>query len=342
MTAVDPRDPTAVADAVLGWAKGRFGGEVELAEPPSAVGAGFDSYIHLLRLRGAALPEPWRKPLVVRILPSVDRAAQASAEAVAQGWAADGGYPAPRVLKVLAPADVLGLPVQIMERAPGVTMLDALRAKPWRALSFVDQLAGLQLRLHALDPTTWPGSHDPLALVDARLRLTRRAAAHLDDPALASALERAEAMAPACASGADAVVCHGDLHPLNVMVDGTSASVIDWSDAGLGQREGDVARTALLFEVAAIAAGTRVERWVLGAAGPRLSRRHLRAYGRQAPLDRERLRRWEALHALHGWAQIAMLHAGAFDGDSSSSGDEARVPLALADWLRARFEATVT
>jgi hypothetical protein len=37
-----------------------------------------------------------------------------------------------------------------------------------------------------------------------------------------------------------------------------------------------------------------------------------------------------------------MLHAGAFEGDSSSSGEEARVPLALADWLRARFEATVT
>ena len=33
------------------------------------------------------------------------------------------------------------------------------------------------------------------------------------------------------------VVCNGDFHPLNVMVDGDRASVIDWTDAGLGPRQ---------------------------------------------------------------------------------------------------------
>ena len=69
------------------------------------------------------------------------------------------------------------------------------------------------------------------------------------------------------------MICHGDFHPLNVLVDGDDAWLIDWTDAALGPREGDVARTLLLFEVASIAAGSSVERAALSWLGPRLERR---------------------------------------------------------------------
>lgn len=337
MLDVDPRDAVAVSDAVCAWARRRFGGEVAPAEPPRSVGAGFDSYIHLLQLRGPGLPRAWAAPLVVRILPSVERMDQAREEALVQGWSADQGYDAPRVLAVLEPEELIGLPAQIMERAPGVTMVDALKARPWRAAALARQLAALQLRLHALDVTTWPGSREPSALVDARLFLPRRAAEVLDDAALSAAVRRAEGLAGACASGGQTVVCHGDFHPLNVMVDGSRAAVIDWTDAGLGPREADVARTALLFHVAALAAESRAERIALSAVGPRLAGRYLRAYRAGASIDDQQLRRWDALHALHGWAQVEMLHAGAFEGSSSSAGNEARIPRALGTWLRNRF-----
>ncbi len=342
MDVVDPRDPHAVAAAVRGWASDRFGGEVTLVGTPSSVGGGFDSYIHVVQLAGAGLPSAWRDPLVVRIVPSVDRRERAHFEASTQTWAADAGYPAPRVLAVLDPAELLGLPTQIMERVPGVTMLDALKRRPWRARAFVDQLADLQLRLHALDPSSWPPDVIPTALVEVRLSLTRRAVTELDVPALASALERAEVLVPRCFAGGERVLCHGDFHPLNVLVDGSTAHVIDWTDAGLGPREADVSRTALLFEVAAIAADNGLERTLLRAAGPRLARRYRRRYAATAPLDSGRMRCWEALHALHGWAQILMLHAGGFDGESSSAGDEARVPMALADWLHHRFDSAAS
>ena len=141
------------------------------------------------------------------------------------------------------------------------------------------------------------------------------------------------------AAGGPAVVCHGDFHPLNVMVDGTRASVIDWTDAGLGPREADVSRTFLLFHIAAIAAGSAVERVAL-ARGRTTPRRPLPTCLRAgAPLDRGRLRTWEALHSLHGWAQVRMLHAGGFDGASSS--EQGRIPLEVGDFLQARFEAAV-
>lgn len=341
MDAVDARDPDAVAEAIRGWASERFDSEVSLVGAPSAVGGGFDSYIHFVQLAGAGLPDNWRSPIVVRIVPSVDRADRAKLEAATQTWAADLGYPAPRVLVVLEPGELLGLPVQVMERVPGVTMLDALKRRPWRARALVDQLAELQLQLHGLDPSTWPGDSAPTALADVRLSLTRRAVATLGDPELASALERAEALVPRCFDGGDLVLCHGDFHPLNVLVDGSTSYVIDWTDAGRGPREADVSRTALLFEVAAIAADNAVERALLRRAGPRLARRYRSRYRLVAPLDPDRMRCWEALHALHGWAQVRMLHAGGFADASSSAGGEGRVPPALADWLRARFDASI-
>jgi aminoglycoside phosphotransferase (APT) family kinase protein len=337
MAATDPRDAPAVARALATWATQRFGGPVTVVGEPKAIAGGFDSFIHAVDLRGGALPAEWRGPLVVRLLPSLDRAPQASRETAVQGWCADHGYAAPRALAVLGPDDGFALPTQVMERAPGTTMLEAFTARPWRARRLVDQIAGLALRLHALPTDGFPS--DPATLVDHRLHLPRGVVDRLDRPDLAAALLKAEELAAAAMEG-PAVVCHGDFHPLNVIVDGDRASVIDWTDAGLGPREADVARSTLLFHVAAIAATSAVERVALRLAGPRLAGRYRHTYETGAPLDAGRLRRWDVLHGVHGWAQVEMLHAGGFHGQTTS--DPSRVPLAVRDFLRARVQATLT
>ena len=276
-------------------------------------------------------------PLIVRLLPSPDRAPQAAREATVQGWCADRGYAAPRVLAVLEPDQGLGLPTQIMERAPGTTMLDAVGAKPWRALRLVDQLAGLALSLHALPTDGWPeGTVSGASLVDQRLGLPRRVTAELDRPELADALRRAEGLSDDAMSGPQ-VVCHGDFHPLNVVVDGDRASVIDWTDAGLGPREADVARTHLalphrlhrrrLPRRSASPCGSPGRAWP-GATGAPTRR--------DAPLDAGRLRTWSVLHAVHGWAQVEMLHAGGFDG--SSSAEAGRIPISVGTFLQRQIQ----
>lgn len=333
----DPRDPVIVADAVATWATGRFGGQVEVVGSPSMIAGGFDSYVHAIDLRGAMLPSEWTRPLVVRILPSLERAPQARQEAAAQSWSAAQGYSAPKVLAVLEEQDGMELPTQVMERASGTTMLSAVTSKPWRTRRLVDQLAALALRLHALPVEGWPGSTDPIALVDQRLSLPRRVVEEVDAPGLREALDRATELGRAAVSG-PRVVCHGDFHPLNVVVDREHACVIDWTDAGLGPREADVSRTLLLFHMASIAAESRVERAALRAVGPRLARRYRQTYEAGAALDPQMMRRWEVLHAVHGWAQVAMLHAGGFEG--SSSADAANVPLGVIDFLRGRIDET--
>jgi hypothetical protein len=110
-------EPTSPIDALIRWTQDRYGGTVSLAEPARSFGEGFDSAVQLVRLAGSRLPDPWR----------------AAHEAAIQDWVADRGYPAPRVLHVFAPGELLDLPAQVMARAPGRTMLDELRTAPWRA-----------------------------------------------------------------------------------------------------------------------------------------------------------------------------------------------------------------
>lgn len=339
---VDVTDAAAVGTALAAWAATELDPSAALAEPPTPISGGLDSHLHGVRLCGDALPAPWRAPLVVRIVPTLDRAERARREAAVQRWATAQGYDAPAVLEVFDADGPLGLPAQVMARVPGTTMAAAVSSKPWRTGREVDRLAALARRLHALPVDGWPGPTDPRALVDQRLSLPRRTVAQGDHPELATALRRVEELGPEALAGDRRVVCHGDFHPLNVVVDGGRAWVLDWTDAGLGPPEADVARTSMIFKaVAPLAASRAWERVVLARIGPRLAARYRRAYADGAPLDARLLRRWEALHALHGWSQIVALHRGAFAGASSADGRQDDIPLGLADGLRAEVEAAL-
>jgi aminoglycoside phosphotransferase (APT) family kinase protein len=314
------------------WLEQKFGAPVVDEVAPTAIGTGFSTLIHFVHFAGAELPAEWREPLVVRIHQSVDQASVARREAAIQSWCHDRDFPVPRVLVLFEPDELLPLPVQVMERVPGTTMLEAIMKAPWQSGRMLERLADLQLRLHAIPIDGWPEAKEA-GLAARRLALVRRSLDRHDDPELRDALVRAERLLPELYA-AERVPCHGDFHPLNVMVAGEQATVIDWTDAGLGDRHGDVARTYLLFHVAAIAASTRVEKAVLKASHGWLARRYRRAYERVQPLDPERLRHWEALHLLHGWAQVLDVHR---DGSRAA----ARVPIELVTWLRVQFERAV-
>ena len=125
-----------------------------------------------------------------------------------------------------------------------------------------------------------------------------------------AALRRVERGIEWCeANPVAATVCHGDFHPLNVVYDleSRSATVVDWTDATVDDPHSDVARTAALFRMAAVAGGSAAERVALRMIGPVLASVDLRAYTKRRAVDRDRLRRWEALHLLNGWAQIDSL-----------------------------------
>src|SRR5688572_6015273 len=132
-----------VVESVLGWVRRTIASDAALAGEVESV-AGADSSVFFVRLTGEALPDPWRRPLVLRAKPTPDRFAEAEREAAIQDWAADRGFPTPRVLTVLPPGPDGGVPVQVMERAPGAPLVDALRQRPWRARRALAALASCQ------------------------------------------------------------------------------------------------------------------------------------------------------------------------------------------------------
>jgi aminoglycoside phosphotransferase (APT) family kinase protein len=329
----------AAVSSLVGWLSERYGGAVQLVEPATSKGEGFDSMVYLVRVAGDRLPDEWRRPLVLRVKAEVDRGPEAEREAAIQGWLADRGYPAPRVLQVFGAGELLDLPAQVMERAPGELALEAIRSAPWRARRICRDLAALHARLHSIPADGFPPTDD---LLDRRMRLARSVCAELDDADLRRALEHVEARADDLRA-APVAVCHGDFHPLNVLVDGDDAMVIDWTDAGIGDRHGDIARTLLLFELAAIAANGALERRILTIVGPLLARFYRRGYERVLPIDAARLRLWIPVHLLHGWSQVRALHAGLLErGDGSDDGRTDRVPPDLLADLQLRFDRAVT
>ncbi len=278
-----------------------YGARVYDVEPPHSDDRGRATLIHLVRFAGPNLPSEWTEPLVVRIHRSAREADASAREAAIQDWCVERGYPAPRILALFAPGELLALPVQIMERARGVAMLDAVKHAPWKAAQMIDRLAALQRRLHELSVDAWPEGGAP-HLATRRLGLVRRVVATTHDTELTNALDRVEPLLPSLETG-PVVPCHGDFHPLNVLVADREATVIDWTDSALGDRHGDVARTAWLLRTGG---GTPdlhgVKRSAMSIALTRLANRYLHAQQRAQPLDPVRVRQWEALHILHAWA----------------------------------------
>ena len=329
------RDPQQVAAAVGEWAAKRFGGPVDVVAA-SALAGGLDNFVHALRLDGEALPPEWRAELVARVSPSADRSAEARTETEIQNWCAAKGYPAARVLALLDGDWSIGRPAQIVERAPGTTMLDAMASSPRRARSLIRRLAELHAQLHSLPHGDWPAPDARALTAPRRLALVRTRAAN-GDHALAEQLTRVE-HALAALRPAPVAVCHGDFHPLNVIVGASGgAIVIDWTDASLDDRHADVARTVALLRSAAVAGGSSIERVLLTVVGPVLAFAYLRAYRRLLPVDRDRLRAWETVHLVNGLAQIASLG----DAEFASASAGQTFPKWLVRSLQRRLDRTL-
>jgi aminoglycoside phosphotransferase (APT) family kinase protein len=157
-------------------------------------------------------------------------------ELIASGRAADVyAYGAGRVLRryrsdhdnlyeaaVMQYARAYGYPVpevfevtgrdMVMERLSGTTMLTAMGAQPWKMTSYAATLAGLMHALHEIPVPDW--------------------------------------LHPKLGGGGSLV--HLDLHPDNVMLTPRGPVVIDWSNAGRGDPDAEVADLWLIMSNADI------------------------------------------------------------------------------------------
>jgi aminoglycoside phosphotransferase (APT) family kinase protein len=191
------------------------------------------------------------------------------------------GAPAPELLGM---EEVFGRPASVWERVDGPSLWQQVVDRPDRSAEVGRTLAEVQLALFELVP--------PVTLPDQRDRLTskiRRSAANLD-PSLAVALE----LLPA--RKGTPRLCHGDLHPSNVIVSRNGPVLVDWFDASRGDRVADVARSSLTL----LGDGAATPRHLPGSDRrtlAALTQAYLARLQESLDISPELLERWQAINA---------------------------------------------
>lgn len=280
---------------------------LEFAGPPVRLHGGFWADLFAFRLEGAT--DDWDRELVARVMPDAGLAAK---ETIIQAAVAAAGFPTPVVRASGGPDAGLGRAYMVMDRADGSPLLGGLDRVPVAQFprllaSIPETLAATMADLHTLDP-------QPVA---DRLRGCDRAMTVPDFvaglKAAASVFHRADLAGTARwllehpPPEVPDVICHGDLHPFNLLVDNSGhVTVLDWSAALVGPRAYDVAFTSLMLAEPPLIVG-RALRPLLRGAGRLLSRRFVRRYRHHSgtTIDRSALAWHHAVVCLRALVEVA-------------------------------------
>ena len=263
-----------------------------------------------LRLTGGFWAKMWRirlhtesallaGDLVARVMPDPE---VAHWETEVQDHLAKHGFPTPAVRLASPPCPQLDRAWILMDLAPGEPLLKDFSGAstivnlPQFPRSMPDALARNAAALHAINPESLIaklGTRDILAeLRDQTAEVGR-----------AELIAAADQLAQDRPQEGPIVICHGDLHPFNVLSDPVGDTILDWSTARLTAPEYDLAFTRILFKclptpVPQIMAP--VMEPAINALGNTVAERFIGTYEQIAPwpVDRDRLSWFTRLHAL--------------------------------------------
>ena len=292
--------------------------DLGLAEPPVRLGGGFWAEMWTLALTaptGAGLPAR----VVLRLAPDAQLAVW---ETTFQTGVAAQGYPTPMIRSSNLTPTGAERAWCVMDHADGTPLLGglsglrALGALPRLATRLPDTLAGAAAELHRLDPepleTALEGATDRTIGIDGLVRYYLGRAYDLADAALRRTLEHLAARRP---DPKPRAICHGDLHPFNVLVDGEKNVVLDWTAGQIAHPAYDVAFTHLLLANPPLDA-PGVLRPIVNAAARRIANRFLTTYAKIGPhpIDADALDWYGTLHTCRIMSDIATWRAaGALD-----------------------------
>lgn len=144
----------------------------------------------------------------------------------------EAGLPTPGVHGTM---DVGGRESIIFERIHGPSMWDMVMDDPARLPALTEQMVAVQRQINQVAaPEAVPG-------LQSRIRSKICETAQLSGPEQQVALDLADSLP----SGVS--LCHGDLHPGNILMGADGPVVIDWFDAAAGPGPADLVRTSLLI-----------------------------------------------------------------------------------------------
>ncbi len=292
---------TASTDGLLAALRQHTGIEhLAWATPPEPLTGGFWAEMYIVEL--ADPPTPLAGRLVARIMPDPSIAAF---ETAVHRHVHGCGVPVPAVRAASGPTTELDRAWVLMDLAPGRPLLSGLSATsvigqaPTLIRRLPDLLAEAAARLHrcpvdGIDVADHAGVGAFLERIAAQARLIER-------PDLAATAERLAAQAPA-----RQVLCHGDLHPFNLLVDHGRWTLIDWSAAVIADPHYDLAFTTLMLANPPLG-GPAPVRAAARALGKRIADRFLRTYADHSGnvIDDDLLGWGRSVHSLRAVVELS-------------------------------------
>lgn len=291
--------------------------DLTFAGKPVALTGGF--WAELVAFRLADPPHDWPRDLVARVMPDPFVACK---ESIMQAAVAASGFPTPAVRLTGGPESRIGRAFMVMDKAagsslmPGLKGIGALAAGLRAGSELPDVLASTMAALHAVDAqpvrAALAGLDGVPFNVPAMLAYLREAA---ERAGRADLVVAAGVLIAAQRTPAREVICHGDLHPFNVLVDGGRVTLLDWSASLLGSPAYDVAFTTLMLSEPPLDLPGRLRppvRWL----GRLLARRFVRRYQAHAAttISSDDLRWHQAVVCLRMLVEVAgWAHDGSID-----------------------------
>jgi aminoglycoside phosphotransferase (APT) family kinase protein len=273
---------------------------VDLVAEPQPLTGGYWATILQLHLTGT--PDHVPEEVVLRVVPHPEMGAK---EFAVQAALADAGAPTPTVHLTGPAGGPLGDAWAVMDLAPGDPLLAgldgtaALRNLPRILARLPAQLADTMAAVHRIDPgpvvqRARAVAPDVALSLDELWPHLRTGAELIGRKDLTEALDVLADQPP---PPGETVLCHGDLHPFNLLRDGDRITALDWTGALVAPPAFDVALTRLLLRYPPLASPAAL-RPVIGAGAAVLARRFVRHYRRANPAaDLTNLDWFTGLHA---------------------------------------------
>ena len=220
----------------------------------------------------------WDEDKILKLYHEGASSGEAEQEAACASIAYDAGVNTPAVIDTITVENRQGI---IFERVHGVTMLEAIIANPQQLISYAHLLAELQVDMHARTASKLP-------LQCQRLQYQIQSRSGLAEEIKVALLEDLDQLQD------DNVICHGDLHPENILLTAEKPVIIDWVDATQGSPLVDAARTNLLLRDGDLPPSMNEQRRQKVAEMRYLFyEAYIERYTQMQSISREAIARWE-------------------------------------------------
>lgn len=239
------KDPDSISQNLLFFLKSELDNQgIGFKTPLTQVQGGYETLTYRFTLHG--VDQELAKPLILRLYPPHLGTVGAGYESALQNVLADQGYPIAKSHFLCTDTTVLGGAFFIMDFLPGESLMSA-------GPEIIPELLGkTHARLHEIDPDIITRVISEKGIDANRYSFARQY--DLFDgkgkkfPWIREGLEWLAANRPP--EPKQLAVCHGDFHPLNILIDkGKISGVIDWPNFNIGDPAHDVANTLMLMTI---------------------------------------------------------------------------------------------